>query len=210
MAEMNTPPMPPRAPVIEWGWAGRALEQFSGDMHAVVERDDGALVALLDGLGHGVEAFEAVRAAMPAIEAHAGASVTTLVQQCHDALRKTRGAVMSAAWFDARDSSMTWTGVGNVDSVLIRAAKHAQARNEAIATRGGVVGYRLPTLHAERHPVSRGDLLVMATDGIRSAFSASIVTQFSAQEIAESILARFARGTDDAHVVVARYLGVPP
>ena len=210
MAEMNTPPMPPRAPVIDWGWAGRALEQFSGDMHAVVERDDGALVALLDGLGHGVEAFEAVRAAMPAIEAHAGASVTTLVQQCHDALRKTRGAVMSAAWFDARDSSMTWTGVGNVDSVLIRAAKHAQARNEAIATRGGVVGYRLPTLHAERHPVSRGDLLVMATDGIRSAFSANIVTQFSAQEIAESILARFARGTDDAHVVVARYLGVPP
>jgi negative regulator of sigma-B (phosphoserine phosphatase) len=209
MAEIDTADTP-RASVIEWGWAGRALEQLSGDMHAVVERDDGALVALLDGLGHGFEAAEAVRAAMPVIEAHAGASVVELVRQCHDALRKTRGAVMSAAWFDAQDSSMTWTGVGNVDSVLIRAAKHAQARNEAIATRGGVVGYRLPTLHAERHPVSRGDMLVMATDGIRSTFSTGIVTQFSAQEIAESILARFAKGTDDAHVVVARYLGVPP
>ena len=209
MAEMNTQGTP-RMPVIEWGWAGRALEQVSGDLHAVVERDDGALVALLDGLGHGIEAFEAVRAAVPVIEAHAGQSVVELVQRCHDALRKTRGAVMSAAWFDALDSSMTWTGVGNVDSVLIRAIKHFPPRNEAIATRGGVVGYRLPSLHAERLPVSRGDLLVMATDGIRSTFSSGIVTQFSVQEIAESILARHAKGTDDAHVVVARYVGAPP
>lgn len=209
MAEMNTQGTP-RMPVIEWGWAGRALEQVSGDLHAVVERDDGALVALLDGLGHGIEAFEAVRAAVPVIEAHAGQSVVELVQRCHDALRKTRGAVMSAAWFDALDSSMTWTGVGNVDSVLIRAIKRVPPRNEAIATRGGVVGYRLPSLHAERLPVSRGDLLVMATDGIRSTFSSGIVTQFSVQEIAESILARHAKGTDDAHVVVARYVGAPP
>jgi serine phosphatase RsbU (regulator of sigma subunit) len=201
---------PPRASVIEWGWAGRALEDPSGDMHAVVELEDGALVALLDGLGHGYEAAMAVRAALPVLETRAGPSVVSLVQECHEALRKTRGAVMSVAWFDPRDSSMTWTGVGNVDSVLIRAPGRTQAQNEAIATRGGVVGYRLPTLRADRRTVSRGDVLVMATDGIRSNFSAGIVTQFSAQEIAESIMARYAKGTDDAHVVVARYLGVHP
>jgi phosphoserine phosphatase RsbX len=201
---------PSRMPVIEWGWAGRALEEPSGDMHAVVERDDGALVALLDGLGHGYEAAVAARAALPVIEARAGESVVSLVQACHEAMRRTRGAVMSVAWFDARDASVTWTGVGNVDSVLIRAPGQTPAQNEAIATRGGVVGYRLPTLRADRHPVSRGDVLVMASDGIRSNFTAGIVTQFSAQEIAESILVRYAKGTDDAHVVVARYLGAHP
>lgn len=205
-----TEPTPPSASVIEWGWAGRALEDPSGDMHAVVEREDGALVALLDGLGHGYEAAVAVRTALPVIEAYAGEAVVSLVQACHDAMRRTRGAVMSVAWFDARDSSLTWTGVGNVDSVLIRAPGPTPARNEAIAARGGVVGYRLPTLRADRHPVSRGDLLVMASDGIRSNFNAGIVTQFSAQEIAESILVRYAKGTDDAHVVVARYLGAHP
>ena len=199
-----------RASIIEWGWAGRALEEPSGDMHAVVEREDGALVALLDGLGHGIEAATAVRAAIPVVEAHNGASVVLLVQQCHEALRKTRGAAMTVAWFDARDASMTWTGVGNVDGVLIRAARSAQGPKEAISTRGGVVGYRLPSLRATRHEVSSGDLLVMATDGIRSTFSAGIVTQFTAQEIAESILVRYAKGTDDAHVVVARYLGAGP
>lgn len=197
------------ASIIEWGWAGRALEEPSGDMHAVVEHEDGALVALLDGLGHGVEAATAVRAAIPVLEAHDGASVVLLVQQCHEAMRKTRGAAMTVAWFDARDASMTWTGVGNVDGVLIRAARSAQSR-EAISTRGGVVGYRLPPLRATRHEVSSGDLLVMATDGIRSTFSTGIVTQFTPQEIAESILVRYAKGTDDAHVLVARYLGAGP
>lgn len=200
----------PRTSVIEWGWAGRALEDPSGDLHAVVESGDGALVALLDGLGHGFEAAQAAREAVALIEEKASASVVELVRQCHDALHKTRGAVMSVAWFDANDASMTWTGVGNVDSVLIRAAPSAHARNEALSTRGGVVGYRLPPLRADRHVLSVGDLLVMVTDGVQSTFGSGIVTQFSAQEIAESILVRYAKGTDDAHVVVARYLGAQP
>jgi serine phosphatase RsbU (regulator of sigma subunit) len=200
----------PSHSVIEWGWAGRALEQVSGDMHAVVEREDGALVALLDGLGHGPEAAAAVSAAVPVIEAHAGSSVADLVQRCHDAMRKTRGAVMSVAWFDAYGASMVWTGVGNVDSLLIRAEQQDSSHPQAIAARGGVVGYRLPPLRVERHAVARGDTLVMATDGIQSSFGQGIMLQFSAQEIAELILARYAKGTDDAHVVVARYLGAPP
>ncbi len=202
--------VPPATSVIEWGWAGSALEDPSGDLHVVVEREHGALVALLDGLGHGLEAAQGVRKAVPVIEAHAGASVEQLVRRCHEALYKTRGAVMSVAWFDAQDASMTWTGVGNVDCILIRAGANREARKEAIATHGGVVGYRLPPLREQRYAVSRGDVLVMATDGIQSAFSAGVITQFSAQEIAESILARYAKGTDDAHVVVARYLGAHP
>jgi phosphoserine phosphatase RsbX len=200
--------VPPATSVIEWGWAGSALEDPSGDLHVVVEREDGALIALLDGLGHGSGAAESVQMAVPVIQAHASASVAQLMSQCHEAMYRTRGAVMSVAWFDAQDASMTWTGVGNVDCILIRAGAHPTARNEAIATRGGVVGYRLPPLREQRYAVSRGDVLVMATDGIQSAFSAGVITQFSAQEIAESILVRYAKGTDDAHVVVARYLGV--
>ena len=47
----------------------------------------------------------------------------------------------------------------------------------------------------------------MATDGIHSGFTAGLAIEQSPQDIADVILARFARGTDDAHVVVARYLG---
>ena len=198
---------PPREPIIEWGWAGRALETVSGDLHVVVHFDDGAVVALLDGLGHGHEAAQAAQAAAPIIEAHAREPVLKILQHCHEGLYKTRGAAMSIASFDARDGSMSWAGVGNVDGVLIREQHDPGVRDQAILTRGGVVGYRLPPLRVERLFISHGDTLVMATDGIQSTFTARMPIAFTPQELAETLLVRYGKATDDAHVVVARYLG---
>ena len=198
---------PEACPIIEWGWAGSALEAQSGDLHVVVPFSGGALVALIDGLGHGPEAADAAIAAASLLEAYASDPVLTLIQRCHAGLRKTRGAVMSIASFNSRDSSMSWTGVGNVDGILVRLSARPEQRDEAIAVRGGVVGYQLPPLQAKTLPVSPGDTLIMATDGIRSGFAARLAIEHDPQEIAESILARFGKGSDDAHVVVTRYLG---
>jgi negative regulator of sigma-B (phosphoserine phosphatase) len=193
-------------PVIEWGWAGSALELASGDLHVVIPFPGGALVVLIDGLGHGPEAAAAAQAAVPLLEAGASDPVLALVARCHEGLRKTRGAAMSLASFSARESSMTWTGVGNVDAVLLRGAS-ARRPGAAIVLRGGVVGYQLPTLRADTLPVSPGDILVMATDGIRGGFTEDLRLDGRPVDIAESILARFSKGSDDAHVVVARYRG---
>ncbi len=202
----------PRVPgAVDWGWAGSALEGLeSGDLHAVVPFPGGALVALIDGLGHGHEAAEAARAAVPVLEAHPTESVLVLIQRCHDALRKTRGVVMSLASFQSAEASMTWIGVGNVDGVLLRTRTAGVRADEGICTRGGVVGYQLPPLRATTLSVASGDTLILATDGIRPGFSAGITLDAAPQEIAEAILARQAKGSDDAHVVVARFLGVAP
>ena len=117
---------------------------------------------------------------------------------------------MSLAAFRAIDSSMTWIGVGNVDAVLVRARNTASRASEAIHLRGGVVGYQLPPLREDRLLVFPGDTLIMATDGVQGGFSSDVSIDGRPQEIAESILARFAKGTDDAHVLVARYLGRTP
>lgn len=189
---------------LAWGWAGSALQVESGDLHVVVTFPGGALVGLIDGLGHGPHAAEAARAAAAVLEAHASDSLAILVQHCHDALRKTRGAVMSLASFRAADSSMTWLGVGNVDAVLIGSDG---TRTEALVGRGGVVGYQVPTLRANTVRVSPEDTLIMVTDGISGGFTADLAIASSPQEIADTILARFTKSSDDAHVVVARYLG---
>jgi phosphoserine phosphatase RsbX len=193
--------------IIEWGFAGRGLEESSGDLHVVVSFPGGALVALIDGLGHGPEAAAASLAAAPVLEAHASEPILSLVQRCHDAVRRTRGVVMSLASFRAYDSAMSWVGVGNVGAVLLRRREASGQRDEALAVRGGVVGFQLPPLRAETLSVSPGDTLIMATDGIRDAFTTGIVMEHSPQEIAESILVRFATGSDDAHVMVVRYVG---
>ncbi len=198
----------PREPrIIDWGWAGSALDGTdSGDLHVVAPFEGGALIGLVDGLGHGPEAAAAARAAVLALEAHAGESVLALIARCDDALRKRRGAVVSIASFHVRDASLTWIGVGNVDGVLLRARRRRERPDEGLLVRGGVVGYQLPPLRATALPVEPGDLLVLNTDGVRPGFTEGLAREDPPQEIAESILARHATGLDDAHVVVARLL----
>jgi hypothetical protein len=73
---------------------------------------------------------------------------------------------------------------------------------------GGVVGLQLPPLRAFVIPVSLGDTLILATDGIRSGFAEGLPPEEPPQQLADRILARDAKGTDDALVLVVRYLGL--
>ena len=203
---MNTS-TPPAWSILEWGAAGLGLELPSGDLHVVRPFPDGALVALIDGLGHGPKAAQASRAAGAVLEADPQAPVGDLIRACHDALKKTRGAVMTLASFNARLSTLTWTGVGNVDGLLLRASPVHCQPHAAILLRGGVVGFQLPPLREETLTVSPGDTLVMATDGIRSGFAEDVSVGDAPAQTAEDILRRFGKTSDDALVVVARYRG---
>ncbi len=198
--------------LIEWGMATAALpgQAGSGDEYLVKSFPNGVLVAAIDGLGHGEEAATAARIAASSLDAYAHESVIVLVKRCHTSLLRTRGAVMSVASFNARDETMTWLGVGNVEGVLLGADAGGRPRREVLLLRGGVVGGQLPPLHASLVPVMRGDTLIFATDGVRSGFPEGLVPGDPPQQMADRILARHGKGTDDALVLVARYLGPGP
>jgi phosphoserine phosphatase RsbX len=194
----------------EHGVAKTALpgEGQSGDHHLICSRRDGILVAAVDGLGHGDNAAAAAKAAVSILEKHADEPIITLMRLCDEELRSTRGVVMSLASIDVPHGMMTWLGVGNVQGVLMRAG--AQTRNglEVLMLRGGVVGAQLPPLQAAVLPVSPGDTLVFATDGVRDQFMQSLLGMESPQRAADRILERYYTGNDDALVLVVRLPGV--
>ena len=193
--------------LIAWGVAARALgEEVSGDAHVVRPFPDGILVGVVDGLGHGPEAATASRLATGVIEAHAGEDVVSLLTRCHRRLQRTRGAAMALASFRP-GGVMTWVGVGGVDAVLLRADPAARPRREALLLAGGVVGYELPRVRASMLEVDRGDTLVVATDGVRPGFAEGVRLGEAPQDAARAVLDRFRTGTDDALVLVARYVG---
>ncbi|SRR6266498_2938584 len=197
--------------VIEWGVATLALpgEAQSGDLHLVKPVGTGVLVAVVDGLGHGTEAASAAQAAVAALAQHATESPVRLVERCHRALKGTRGAVMSVAVFAQPDRSMTWLGVGNVEGLLLYGdgAVRSGSPRASLVTRGGIVGSELPRLHPVVLPITPGDTLIFATDGIREGFAEGLPPEAAPQQLADQILARHGKGTDDALVLVARYLG---
>lgn len=185
-------------------------QTVSGDRHMVHSFTDGVLVAVADGLGHGVEAAAAADAAVRTLEGHAGEPLISLLRHCHEALRSTRGVVMSLASLNARERTMTWLGVGNVEGVLLRANPEASRQAEMLLLRGGVVGGKLPSLLAAATSIAHGDTLIFATDGIRNGFAQDLSPEEPPQRIADRVMAGYRRKTDDALVLVVRYVGYKP
>lgn len=178
--------------------------EISGDLHLVAEVKHGVLVAVVDGLGHGREAALASRLTVDTLKTEPDRPVTALVERCHAVLNRSRGVVMSLAQLDARVEAMTWLAVGNVEGVLIRPGA---PRRESILMRGGIVGHRLPPLRATTLTLSPGDLVVLATDGIREGFAEDLRPGAPVQEIADRVLASHGRTTDDALVLAGRWHG---
>ena len=195
--------------LVEWGVSQRALpgQSVSGDLHLIAEHERGALFAVVDGLGHGPEATRAAEIAVEAMRDRPQDSVHSLVNRCHAALGQTRGVVLTLVSLDADDHTITWCGVGNVEGLLFRADPEAQPPRESVLLRGGLVGAQLPVLYANVVPINSGDLLVLASDGIRADFDQDVLMKGPPQRIADYILHKYFKGTDDALVLAVRYLG---
>jgi negative regulator of sigma-B (phosphoserine phosphatase) len=193
---------------LEVGVAERALpgEYRSGDRAVLCAYAGGALVAAIDGLGHGSDAADAADAAANVMIAHPDEEPRGLLERCHRALARTRGAVMTLAWFDLEEGQLSWTGVGNVEGRLVHAGAGPHAPTEGALTKGGVVGYNLPSIRVTGTDLEVGDVMVLATDGIDSGFAQAISAGGAAQDIADRILAMHGKQSDDALVVVIRYL----
>jgi hypothetical protein len=200
-----------KAQLIEWNVASRPLmgQTVSGDLHVVKFFDNSVLLAVIDGVGHGDEADKAAHIAGEVLKNNAGELAIALMKQCHQALARTRGAVITLARLDFVENEMTWLGVGNVEAQLFRADPNIIPAHENILLRGGLVGYQLPSLQAGVVPIMRGDLLVFATDGVHAGFDQRINLTESPKQIADGIMSRHFKGTDDALVLAVRYLGAP-
>jgi negative regulator of sigma-B (phosphoserine phosphatase) len=194
---------------LERGVAGAAMEgeERSGDLAVFAGYAGGALVAVLDGLGHGDHAADASAIAARVIREHSSEPAAELLLRCHSALRRTRGVVMTVAWFDLERQELAWAGVGNVEARLVRGAAAYGDRHASALVLGGVVGYNLPPVRPATMELRRGDAVAFATDGIEADYSVSLTPGLPAQKLAERILERHSKGTDDALAVVVRYVG---
>ena len=202
--------MAERAPV-ELGIAARCRhgEATSGDLAVVNLLPAGALVAGIDGLGHGSEAARAARRAAEVMRESPGEDLVRLVQRCHSALRGTRGAAISVAFVSALESRMTWLGVGNVEGRVLSGDPAETRPKGSLALGRGVPGHELPAVRAATIAVQPGDVLLLATDGVGAGFADSLELSGSSQTISERILSDHWKQSDDALVIVVRYLGMP-
>lgn len=192
---------------IEWAVAGRPCpgEQVSGDAHVVAVGPATTLFAVIDGLGHGPGAAHAASIAAHTLHACADFDPASAIERCHEALRGSRGVVLTVVVYVRGEGRLEWAGIGNIESVLWHRPGSHEARRESVASRGGVVGYQLPRLHVASQTVAPGDICCLATDGIAPAFVEKSPAFTKPRHLAEHVLARYARDNDDALVLAVRF-----
>ena len=121
---------------------------------------------------------------------------------CDRALRGTRGVVMGIAVIDEATGKLTYAGVGNTSFLIAGTGQHR------LGSDPGVVGAGYRTLSLNRVPLQPGDHVIVWTDGVEPEFDLELCPSWRAtspQQLAETILDRWGRESDDAAVLVFRY-----
>ncbi len=173
-------------------------ETECGDGYAVIQDNGVTVVAVTDGLGHGPEAAKASRAACRVIEENPGLNPTQMIAECDKAIAHTRGVAMAILKID-EEGQMIYAGVGNVE------LKCASKKPIRPINYPGVVGRRVRKVKESVHGLSRGDLLILYTDGISHSFDPDLYKDKSARRTANDLVKEYGKSHDDATCAAILY-----
>jgi anti-sigma regulatory factor (Ser/Thr protein kinase) len=180
-------------------------ETVCGDGWATEMWRDQLAVLLADGLGHGFSAHEAARAAIDTFRAHAKEEPAAILEACHGALARTRGAAIATAKVIASGEHGVFAGVGNIVCRVEASTAHRH-----LVSHNGTVGHTMRKLQEFAFPWPRDALLVLHSDGLGTHWDfrtyPGLTTRHPAL-IAAVLYRDYDRGRDDVSVVVIRNRG---
>jgi anti-sigma regulatory factor (Ser/Thr protein kinase) len=190
-----------RKPVQTPSWASIGLpytgEILSGDGWRV-RRDEGTpTLMVVDGLGHGMFAHEASKAALEAFDKHGYKALSEVLEYVHGALRATRGAAVSLA--RVHPARVEFAGVGNVAGVFA-----AGGASRKMISHNGTLGHVAKRFQAFDYPTPAPPLVVLHSDGLGSSWTFDKYPGLSVCDpalVAGVLYRDFNRGRDDVTVL---------
>jgi serine phosphatase RsbU (regulator of sigma subunit) len=157
---------------------------------------------VVDGLGHGILAAEAAQEARRIFRQSRRDSPTPILQDSHDALKKTRGAAMAVASLNFEKQVLTFSGVGNISASIV-----TPESSRGMASHNGTVGHYLQRIQEFSFPWSDSSILIMHSDGLRSSWDLNSYSGIWSKHpglIAGILYRDFYRERDDVTVLVAK------
>ncbi len=178
-------------------------QEVCGDSWGTEQTDKDSTFLVADGLGHGPEAKTASQEAVRMLHANPSLQPAELVELAHKALRSSRGAALAVARIDRVKGVVTFSGVGNIAGQVYSGA---QAGPHLVSV-NGTAGHQTQRIREFSYPWPDNGMLVMHSDGLSTHTSLDSHAGLALHDpslIAGVLYRDFARGNDDATVVVAR------
>jgi serine phosphatase RsbU (regulator of sigma subunit) len=160
------------------------------------------LLMVVDGLGHGILASEAAREGERIFATSRTDSPTSILQDSHDALKKTRGAAMAIASLHFERRLLSFAGVGNIGSSIV-----TPDANRGMASHNGTLGHYLDRIQEFSFPWNADSILVMHSDGLKSGWNLKSYPGIWNKRpglIAGLLYRDFSRERDDVTILVAK------
>lgn len=175
-------------------------EKFNGDAYFIRHEPEYTIIAVIDALGHGEDAYKTSIRVLSVLEENYRESLHTIIDTCHKELRDMRGAAIALCKIDFTRKIIQHIGVGNVETRIYNIPKSVQP-----FCFNGTLGMSMERIHIHEYPYNEGACIVMFSDGIYSRFSIpdNILIK-STLDIAKFIFDNYARRTDDVTVLVGK------
>lgn len=170
---------------------------LGGDAFFFKDNNGKILLAVVDGLGHGISAHCAALKTIEILERCYGLPLDILLETIHQGLVNTVGVVAGLVLVDQERQIITYSGVGNI------VIKICGKQVKQLLLPEGILGYRVERKVCKSVPVSPGDILVMHTDGIRETYDTNLLMSYLPEKIAHDLLNLYRISADDALVLVA-------
>lgn len=178
-------------------------EDVCGDAWAIDTTAERWRMAVVDGLGHGIYAAEAARAAIELTGDARNGSPSVLIESMHLKVKGTRGAAAAAVDVSRTDNSVVFSGVGNVAGAILTGP---QKRQQMISV-NGTLGYDMRKPRQYSYPAEKNSLVVLHSDGLSTSWVLEKYPGLFGRHpavIASVLFRDFRRLRDDATVVVKR------
>lgn len=204
LARLWSEPLPARPTLLEVGGVSLAKpgEDVCGDQWAIAWFPERAVILVADGLGHGPGAAEAAREAVHTFHEHAALTPAAIVEAIHGALRSTRGAAVAIAEIVPPQETVRFAGVGNISGVVLSTEG---SRN--MVSYNGTAGHTVRKIREFSYAWPADALLILSSDGLVTRLHPEHypgLTKRHPDLIAATLYRDYARGHDDATVVVAQ------
>lgn len=180
-------------------------ELVCGDAWNILVGQESCSIAVVDGLGHGVDAGLAAQEAVRSVQSNSHRPLEQVLSFAHQALRHTRGAAMAVAEIQAGSGLVRYAGVGNI--VGATASSDTLKR---MVSMDGTIGHELHRIREYEYLLEPGQILVMHSDGLRSQWRLDRYPGLLLRDpllIAGVLYRDYFKGNDDVTVVVARAEG---
>ncbi len=175
-------------------------EKFNGDNYFLKRFDDKILFSIMDGTGHGKEAFDASIIAVSYLQENYNRNLEDIINDLHVKLRKTRGVSIAVVLICKSKNILSFTGIGNITTKVYNSVERIKPVNS-----NGILGFQIKDFKVSNYPWNQKNVIVMTSDGISSNYTFEEVSYFIKNhpiEVALTILKDYGKISDDATVLV--------